>query len=53
MSTAFDSIVQREAKHFLPVVNRIPVAIVSGAGSRVTDVDGKSYIDLTACPSWS
>jgi acetylornithine/N-succinyldiaminopimelate aminotransferase len=44
----FEDVKRREAEHFLPVVNRIQVAIVSGAGSRVTDVNGKSYIDLTA-----
>ena len=48
MSAAFEEIQRREAEFFLPVVNRVPVAIVKGEGSRVTDVDGKSYIDLTA-----
>lgn len=48
MSEAFKRIQEREAKHFLPVVNRIPVAIVSGSGSQVTDVDGKTYTDLTS-----
>ncbi len=48
MSEAFESVQKREARHFLPVVNRVPVAIVSGSGSKVTDIDGKTYIDLTA-----
>ena len=48
MSEAFESVQKREVRHFLPVVNRVPVAIVSGSGSKVTDIDGKTYIDLTA-----
>jgi acetylornithine/succinyldiaminopimelate/putrescine aminotransferase len=44
----FDSIRAREAAHFLPVVKRHPVALVSGSGSRVRDVDGKEYVDLMA-----
>ena len=43
-----DEIKKREARHFLPVVNRMPVALVHGQGSRVTDVAGREYIDLTA-----
>jgi acetylornithine/N-succinyldiaminopimelate aminotransferase len=42
----FDSIRAREAAHFLPVVKRHPVALVSGKGSRVRDTEGKEYIDL-------
>ena len=38
----------REGTHFLPVVNRMPVALVEGRGSRVVDVDGREYVDLTA-----
>jgi acetylornithine/N-succinyldiaminopimelate aminotransferase len=38
----------REGTHFLPVVNRMPVALAEGRGSRVTDVDGREYVDLTA-----
>ena len=41
-------IAQREAAHFLPVVNRLPVTAVEGRGSRITDVDGIEYTDLTA-----
>ena len=44
----FDAVVASEARLFLPVVKRMPVALVSGRGSRVTDVDGREYIDLTA-----
>ena len=36
----------REAACFLPVVSRFPVALVSGRGSRVTDVAGREYVDL-------
>ena len=43
-----DDIKRREATHFLPVVNRLPVALVEGRGSRVVDVDGREYVDLTA-----
>jgi acetylornithine/N-succinyldiaminopimelate aminotransferase len=39
---------EREAAHFLPVVNRHPVALVSGDGSRVRDVDGREFVDLMA-----
>jgi len=38
----------REAAHFLPVVNRLPVALAEGRGSRVRDTDGREYLDLTA-----
>ena len=43
-----DEIRAREARFFLPTVRRLPVALVSGAGSRVRDVAGREYIDLTA-----
>ncbi len=41
-----ETIRAREAAHFLPVVKRHPVALVSGSGSRVRDVAGKEYVDL-------
>lgn len=44
----FEDVVAREARLFLPVVKRMPVALVSGLGSRVRDVAGREYIDLTA-----
>ncbi len=47
MSQRFDSVVAREARAFLPVVKRLPVALVEGRGSRVRDVDGREYTDLT------
>jgi acetylornithine/N-succinyldiaminopimelate aminotransferase len=43
-----DELRAREAAHFLPVVNRLPVALVEGRGSRVRDIDGREYIDLTS-----
>jgi acetylornithine/succinyldiaminopimelate/putrescine aminotransferase len=42
-----DDVVRREARHFLPVVNRLPVALVEGRGSRVRDIEGREYVDLT------
>jgi acetylornithine/N-succinyldiaminopimelate aminotransferase len=44
----FDDVVEREARHFLPVVKRHPVALVEGRGSRVRDVDGREFVDLMA-----
>ena len=38
----------REAAHFLPVVRRLPLALVEGRGARVRDADGREYVDLTA-----
>ncbi len=43
-----DEVQQREARTFLPVVNRMPIALVRGEGSRVWDVEGREYVDLTA-----
>lgn len=43
-----ESIREREATCFLPVVKRLSVALVSGRGSRVVDVAGREYVDLTA-----
>ncbi len=43
-----EEIQRREARVFLPVVNRMPVALVEGRGSRVVDVAGREYVDLTA-----
>jgi acetylornithine/N-succinyldiaminopimelate aminotransferase len=47
MGSAFDDVVAREARVFLPVVKRLPVALVEGRGSRVRDVEGREYVDLT------
>jgi acetylornithine/N-succinyldiaminopimelate aminotransferase len=48
MSDKFDRLVSREKQVFMPSVRRWPVALERGSGSRVWDVDGKEYIDLTA-----
>jgi acetylornithine/succinyldiaminopimelate/putrescine aminotransferase len=48
MDKNLGSIRAREAAHFLPVVKRLPVALVEGRGSRVRDVEGREYIDLMA-----
>ena len=48
MSDAYDTIVKREQEVFAPCVRRWPVALERGLGSRVWDIDGKEYIDLTA-----
>ena len=48
MSEKFDRIVSREKQVFMPSVRRWPVALERGQGSRVWDVDGKEYVDLTA-----
>ncbi len=48
MSEVFDSIVSREKQVFMPTVRRWPVALERGLGSRVWDVEGREYIDLTA-----
>src|SRR5262245_56038399 len=48
MSARFDEVIELEKKHFFPAVRRWPVALERGQGSRVWDVDGKEYIDLTA-----
>jgi predicted acetylornithine/succinylornithine family transaminase len=48
MSEKYDSIVAREKQVFMPSVRRWPVALERGQGSRVWDVDGREYVDLTA-----
>ena len=45
---SLDELKQRESRFFLPVVNRLPLALVEGRGARVRDVDGVEYTDLTA-----
>jgi predicted acetylornithine/succinylornithine family transaminase len=48
MSEIFEAIVSREKQVFMPMVRRWPVAIERGSGSRVWDVEGREFIDLTA-----
>ena len=41
--------IQSEDKEYIAgTYNRFPVTLVSGKGSIVTDIDGKSYIDMTS-----
>ena len=44
----FETLRAREAAHFLPVVNRHPLALVEGKGARVRDSEGREYVDLTS-----
>ena len=44
----FEDVKQREARLILPVAARLPVALVEGRGSRVVDVEGREYVDLTS-----
>ena len=44
----FDAVESAEARHFLPVVNRHPVALLEGRGSRMRDVEGREFIDMMA-----
>ena len=37
-----------EAEHFIPVVNRYPVVMAEGHGARLTDTEGREYLDLMA-----
>ena len=48
MSEKFDKLVSREQQVFMPSVRRWPVALERGLGSRVWDVDGREFLDLTA-----
>jgi predicted acetylornithine/succinylornithine family transaminase len=47
-SSELESLVRRERAHFMPGVRRWPLALERGHGSRVWDVDGREYLDLTA-----
>jgi predicted acetylornithine/succinylornithine family transaminase len=44
----FAEVQAREAAHFLPAFGRMPVALVEGRGSKVRDVEGREFVDLTA-----
>jgi len=46
--TTLEEVQRREARAFLPVARRLPIAIAEGRGSRVRDVEGREYVDLTA-----
>jgi acetylornithine/N-succinyldiaminopimelate aminotransferase len=48
MPDPFESVVNTEQRVFAPGVRRWPLALVRGEGSRVWDVEGREFIDLTA-----
>ncbi len=48
MSSSYESIVKQEQQFFAPGVRRWPLALVRGEGSRVWDLDGSEFVDLTA-----
>lgn len=48
MTQDFDMLVEREQRFFAPGVRRWPVALVRGQGSKVWDVEGREFTDLTA-----
>ena len=48
MSAKFDQIKAREESLLCRTYGRYPVAVASGKGSRLYDLDGKEYIDLLA-----
>jgi predicted acetylornithine/succinylornithine family transaminase len=43
-----DAVIAREKQSIAPTARRWPLVLERGAGSRVWDVDGKEYVDLTA-----
>jgi predicted acetylornithine/succinylornithine family transaminase len=43
-----DVVIAREKQSIAPTARRWPLVLERGAGSRVWDVDGKEYVDLTA-----
>lgn len=45
-----DEILAQYDKHVMPNYRRLPIVITKGAGSRVWDAHGKSYLDLF--PGW-
>ncbi len=46
MSVKFENIKAREEKLLCRTYGRYPIAVASGRGSRLYDVDGKEYVDL-------
>ncbi len=47
-TTSNASLIARHNAALTPNYGKLPAAIVSGSGSRLTDADGKTYIDLFA-----
>jgi len=48
MTRRLEKLTNRERTWFMPTVRRWPLALARGDGSRVWDLDGNEYIDLTA-----
>ena len=48
MSDRLDALVARESRVYLQSARRWPLALARGEGSRVWDLDGREYVDLTA-----
>jgi predicted acetylornithine/succinylornithine family transaminase len=48
MSRRLEKITNRERTWYMPTVRRWPLALSRGDGSRVWDLDGNEYVDLTA-----
>ena len=44
--TTASEILRRDEQHLIPVYSRYPVVMESGQGCRLTDVDGKRYLDM-------
>ncbi|MDP2847969.1 MAG: aspartate aminotransferase family protein [Humidesulfovibrio sp.] len=48
MSSKYDALVAREKKVLCQTYGRYPLAIEKAVGARMTDLDGKEYVDLLA-----
>ncbi len=48
MTQSYDALVEQERRLFAPGVRRWPLALARGEGSRVWDVNGAEFVDLTA-----
>ncbi len=48
MTEDYESLVRREGKVFAPGVRRWPLALTKGKGSKVWDVSGQEFADLTS-----
>ena len=46
--SGYSSVVEREGRVFAPSVRRWPLALARGLGSKVWDISGREFIDLTA-----
>lgn len=48
MSSAYDALVAKDKKVLCQTYGRYPLAIEKAVGARMTDLDGKEYVDLLA-----